>query len=460
MSKCKKFSNFTEQELNILRKKGKVVPRADDWNPYPEPIHLWEVDDNGMCWYPFAIDEIQNCEIKTFEKVNSFEVNIPLLTSENDPSGLKRDQNVVFKEIINKLKLNGRVFINCSTGYGKSTIGVHLASKIKRGKCMIAVFASDLQRQWFTTFKKITNVNVQLLVGNKEMDPDAQVYIIGLKKASLQSREFFKDISMFIIDEVDQLPTKMLLKVMKIVNPNYLIGLSATIDRDDNMHQALYAYFGERNTFIKRFLTKDFKVIKYQTNFEPEIEYDANGKLIDNTMTNSLAYNPKRQEMIANIVSKYPNDKMLLLCKRVDEIRGIYKLILKFAPNDVDCKHQYKTDWDVSKRILVGSYKNCGRGVDIKGLTLLILCDGVNHVEQNEGRLRENNTLIIDIVDNHPVYEHRWSKRKAWHTKRGATLYYQIDGSDEIKELPVNQRGRRKNNFNNEIRLLPSIVPE
>jgi len=460
MSKCKNLNLITKEEWSILKKKGKVYPRSDDWNPYPKPLYLYsENKSKGVCWFPFALCDFIDCESRKsseFEK-DSFQPTRPLLTSETDPLGLDRDQKTVFKEIIEKLLLDQRVFLNFSTGYGKSAITVHITSKVKRGKRLILVYNSGVQKQWVKdVYKKFSNAKIQHIQAKKPIDPDANVYVMGLRKASNcfntckgggwaddskygnDIREFFKSISMLVIDEVDQLPTKMLINIMKHINPVYLIGLSATINRDDNMHQALYAYFGPRKTFIKRFIVKDFDVIKYQTNFEPDVVFDDYGKINNVVMVDSIAYNEERHKMICKLVKEYKNDKILMLSKRVDEIDSIFSILEKDGES-VDYKHQHKTSWDTNKRVLVGGFGSCGRGVDIPGLTLLILLSSVNHIEQNEGRIRAKNNKIIDIVDKHPIFERRWNKlRRVWYVKRGATLYVQNDGESEIKLLTNN----------------------
>lgn len=446
MSRCKPFCELTKTELAILKKRGNVYPRADNYNPYPRPVELFAVDEKGMCWFPFALSDDIECVHKSFDDFSpsSYDVKGVLYTLETDPKGLERDQQQVWREAVNSLKKTNRVFMNLSTGFGKSALAVHVASIVKRGKIMVTVFNSTVQKQWKRTFKDFSNAKVQHVVGKKPLDPTAHVYIVGLKKASAADRSFFSSISTLIIDEVDQLPAKTLIQTMKLIAPVYLIGLTATINRDDNMHQALYSYFGDRSTFIKRFITKDFDVIKYQTQFKPTVEYKDDGGIDDCVLTASIAYNEKRQSMIAELCRTYFEEKILVLSKRIEEIEAIYNLLKE--TESVDYKTTHKVNWDTNCRILIGGFQSCGRGVDIPNLSVLILASSVNHVEQNEGRIRANNNLIIDIVDNHPIYDRRWAKRKTWYVKRGATLFYQIDGTDDVHHIPVKQRKKRLKN--------------
>jgi superfamily II DNA or RNA helicase len=447
MSRCKLAEKLTADDKAILRKKAKISPRADNWNPYPKPLVLFEVDEDGMCWFPFYLgkNDISDCcnvkSTKDFEE-DEFYPTRPLLTPETDPYKLKRDQKTVMRETLSRLKDKQCVFLNLSTGFGKSAMSVHICSRVKRGKKMILVFNLEIQKGWLKTFKDFSTATVQHVTGNKQLDPKANVYIVGLKKAALCDRDFFKDISMLVIDEVDQLPAKTLIKVMKKVNPVYLVGLTATINRDDNLHQALYSYFGPRESFISRFIVKNFDVIKYQTKFKPEIEYNNSGQIDNNILLDSIAYNEDRQDMICDLMQLYAEDKILALSKRVGEIEAIYQKLVERG-EDVDYKNQNKTKWDTSKRLLIGGVMSCGRGVDIPGVKILIMLSSVNHVEQNEGRVREDNGMVIDIVDEHPIFETRFKKRMTWYKKRGATIFFQNHGSEDVKFLSSSKKNKK-----------------
>lgn len=435
MSRVKATSEMTVEQQKILKQRGTVTPRSTDWVPYPQPIYLYSNDSHGQTWVPYALGDDVGCTRRASSdfELNQFKATKSLLTSETDPHKQGRDQTVAYSELFNRLKSKGHAFGHISTGYGKSALMVHLAAKMRRGKRMVLVYSQDLQKQNAESFKEFSDARVQLIKGKKK-DPDAHVYVLGLKKAALQPPEFFNDVSFLIIDEVDQLPAKTLIEVMKKVRPAYLLGLTATVNRDDNLHQALYAYFGPRNEFISRFIRKRFDVIKYQTSYKPEIEYGNNGRPLDNILTDSIAYNVQRQEAICDLVEMYVTDKILILSKRIGEIEALNRILVERGV-DVDYKHTRKPKWDVSRRVLIGGYQSCGRGLDIKGLSVLISVSAVNHIEQNEGRLRKSGGVIIDFVDNHPIFDNRWEKRRRWYKKRGATLFFQVHGSSTVRHL-------------------------
>jgi hypothetical protein len=72
--------------------------------------------------------------------------------------------------------------------------------------------------------------------------------------------------------------------------------------------------------------------------------------------------------------------------------------------------------------MLIGTYQKIGVGFDDDTFNVIILLDNVANVIQSEGRIRINNFLLIDIVDNHDCFLPHWRLRKYWYTGRGATF--------------------------------------
>ena len=97
-----------------------------------------------------------------------------LYTKETDPSGKRRDQDVVFKEAIILLKDKHSCFIACPTGYGKTMIGTCLSSHFKL-KTAVICHSDIIKEQWKETFEEFTNAKVQIVKGKKPLDPKADV---------------------------------------------------------------------------------------------------------------------------------------------------------------------------------------------------------------------------------------------------------------------------------------------
>ena len=70
-------------------------------------------------------------------------------------------------------------------------------------------------------------------------------------------------------------------------------------------------------------------------------------------------------------------------------------------------------------------------GLDIKSLTTLLMATPKADVCQSVGRIlrvKHSNPLVIDIVDNHEIFEKQFLKRRAFYIKQK----YQIISSNNI----------------------------
>lgn len=433
MSRIVDKSDLTDAQIAYLYKTAKITELKTPFKPFPKPIKLWGFDNKSF-WFPASLP----LPGKTFREYHNlkkyrakFNVSAELYSGPEDPSGLNRDQTTIYSHALDNLANHGSAFLHLSTGFGKSVVMTKLAQALER-KTVIFVFSTTLQKEVFNMLKTKTDAVVFHYNGSKLPPPNSQIDIIGLKKASKLSIKFLSRYQTVFIDEVDQLPAKGTLPLMKKIAPDYLIGLTATIERSDGLHTALYKYWGEKKYFISRFIVKpDATIIKYQTNFIPEIEYDAEGNIRNDILNNSIGNNKDRHRCIEKLVRSLYPQKMLILSDRTEEIVSLYE---KLKDLDCDYKTGKKKDMDKKHKILIGGYKSCGRGYDVPGLEVVILLTSFRNVKQYEGRLRSECGVVYDFVDCAPILEARWKTRLTWYKKRNMKIKYQIDGMDEVRD--------------------------
>ena len=85
-----------------------------------------------------------------------------------------------------------------------------------------------------------------------------------------------------------------------------------------------------------------------------------------------------------------------------------------------------------SKRIILATYAMAEEALDIKTLTTLIMATPKTDVTQAVGRiLREKHErpMVIDIIDQHPVFKKQWAKRKTFYKK----AKYKIEENNNIE---------------------------
>ena len=417
-------------EVNALIEKHCVQRRKKDrYTPNPEPSSCLAVNNEDSCAYlPLGIwkelyDEFPNDYIR--HPRTKMKCTKKMYTLATDPKKY-RDQDVVTKQALAKLKVDRTVFLALPCGYGKTSAGNFLSCALGY-KTLILCHIKVVLEQWLEEYQKFSTAKVQYVKG-KKLDPTADVYIMGVRKASLMPREVFKDIGTVIFDEAHIATITAFTHSMLNSQPRYLIGLSATPDRSDGMHKLLTCYFGPKKNYIIREEVKDFTVFKVQTPFEPEISYcmTPDGSMVPDwtKMINSLAYNEKRQAWAIKLVKNNPDAKIMILTDRVIEAKAIHKKLIAMGESaDLLVEDVKSSQWDRDCRVLVGGMKKCGVGFDDSSRTVLILLTDKTDVRQFEGRIRTVDNKVYDFVDNYQTFENHWAdSREPWYLKRGAKI--------------------------------------
>lgn len=422
--------NLDNEWKNYIKKECNIQKKITKWNFNPESISIFQVEDE-MVRLPLAM-WFDMCE--EFPNKGPFAKIIAKFEGELLEQ-YQRDQKTAMKEAVNLLHKYHAGLLAFRTGFGKTFCTLYLICTLKV-KAIVLCHATTLHEQWVKEAARwCPDLKIQIVKG-KKLDPDADVYMMGVIKSTHFDRSVFEGIGLVIIDECQMTLTSTFSKALLQFEPKYLVGLSATPDRNDGMHQLLYPYFGPKERFIVRTEKKSFRVIKYKTYFKPEVRYGFDGTIDWSTIISSTACNPDRQKFIVDLCMKYPKEDILILCDRVCEIVGCKNYakctckpqrspglvpLLEAKKQSVDYRADTKKKHDEGCRIVIGTKGKLGVGYDSKR-TLLIMDADTTDVRQNEGRIRTDNNLIIDIVDNHSTFENHWKKRAAWYKKRGAII--------------------------------------
>lgn len=339
-----------------------------------------------------------------------------------------------------------------------TTIGCYLAAKSGL-KVAVLCHIDKVKQQWVDALRaKTSGVKVQL-VSKNSLDPDADYYVIGPQRVSKIPREELAQIGVVIVDEAHLTIKANFSSAVLCFQPLWLIGLSATPRRSDGLEKALEIYFGPKQNFIIRRETKQFTVIKVETDFLPDVRYSfrQGKKTLDWTFAvSSLANNQNRISFIVRRLVKIlqdPNEYLLVLTLRVEEgwavaaglreawesgewevgeaDEPVFEAFSKkgkkggiFGIDRSGDTHKYKTiPPEASKyRVQVIGMKKGGVGYDDPTRTSEALLDSVIDVEQYEGRVRMVNSVIYDFVDNFGTHEKHWESRQKYYLIKGAKI--------------------------------------
>ncbi len=439
------LADLTSDEKSVIKLDFTVKKNVSQFNPNPDPRICFTINKSlGKVYLPLG-------------KWNMFYEDFPysrrdyprttvqftktLYTLETDPRGI-RDQVTLVQEIKDQLKKRRTCLIAAHTGYGKTMCAIYLIAWSKM-KTVVLVFSDLLQRQWKKEIEAATTAKVQLVKNSKDpIDPDADIYIIGVKRASAMDRRLFDGIGMVVIDEAHIATETGFCQTLLKFQPYYLLGATATPTRPDGLHKIFYLYFGSKKEFIVREETnKKFTVVKYQTRYQPEIDYMVvYGRLTMNwsKIQTSIAEIPERHSEIVKIILRHPDDKIMILSGRQVQSKAIYNLLIE-AGESTELLIGRKKVKDLGKwRVLVAEMKKAGVGFDDPDLTMMVIITDVKDIRQYEGRIRTDDCLIYDIVDDFKTFETHWRQREKWYRKKGAKI--EIQGTLRQDSQPIQSR--------------------
>ena len=74
-----------------------------------------------------------------------------------------------------------------------------------------------------------------------------------------------------------------------------------------------------------------------------------------------------------------------------------------------------------NKQVIIATYAMAEEALDIKTLTTLIMATPKTDVRQSVGRIlrqKHKQALVIDIVDQHDIFQRQWNKRRRYYNKK------------------------------------------
>ena len=209
------------------------------------------------------------------------------------------------------------------------------------------------------------------------------------------------------------------------LTPRYLIGLSATPYRPDEMDSLIKLYFGENK--IIRELFRRHTVYMVDTKFKPDVKYLSNGKINWGSILDSQATNKERNDLIVKIVMTNRDRNFLILTKRVEQARYLIENLINEGENVTNLVGN-KQDYEPSARILVATIQKVSCGFDHAKLdTLLLAADTEEYYAQVLGRIfRTQNVepLVFDLVDDNPILRRHFEMRREVYRKHGGQIRY------------------------------------
>jgi superfamily II DNA or RNA helicase len=410
------LSNETIEEINkklIIRipmNKFAKVTMMKDICAY----HL-DVDDKLYVPYSYGISELEG---KKPKRKRSSEINIKFEGS------LREEQKEVIEEAKGILTATGSVILSLYTGFGKTCSAIYLASTAIKLKTLIIVNKIVLLNQWEEAIMKFCpTAKIQKLKTSSVFDEECDFFIINAINIPKLSKDFFNSIQTVVVDELHLIMAETVVKGLRYLKPRYLIGLSATPYREDELDYLIELYFGENK--IIREMKREHIVYIVHTGFSPVMTKTENGKLNWGNIIEQCCDNEERNEIILRIVEKFKDRNILILTKRITQGEYLYNRMLE---NDESVTKLLGSEQEFNKdaRILIATVQKCSTGFDHPKLdTLILASDLESYFQQSLGRIfRRKDTIPIcfDLVDNNFVMKKHFETRKDVYSDIGGKL--------------------------------------
>ncbi len=360
---------------------------------------------------------------------------------------------------------NGLICVPC--GKGKTFMALAIASRIAR-RFLIIVDKEFLADQWRGEIAQyMPNIRVGILQATKkEIDPalyDCTICMIQTLCLHDFTDNTFDDYGFTIFDECHHLGAQYFSKTLLKVQTQYMLGLSATPDREDGLTRVFEAFLG--------------KPVYQEKTREPDPTVSVKGVILDIQDADYLEVpsNWKGEPIMARLLSKItecaPRNReiirwilwlcagaaaaqrrVLVLSERISHLTTLDEMLKGSGITTGYYIGNMKTDVRESAaanaQVLFASYQMASEAMNIKTLNSVIFASPRKRIEQSSGRIlrvkkedRVVNPVIIDIVDTHTMYMSQWQKRVTYYRK----CAYQIEHvkMGEIEGTPMKPARRR-----------------
>ena len=423
----KKFISIEEQhqirkELNVLP----FVPKTSMSKPHPFPVYR---ESTKKIYVPrfYGLDTYGNPDDVTINSGDNIDIEF---------NGDLRDfQKPIVKKYVEHVGISGGGLLEVPCGRGKTVMGLKIISILKK-KTLIIVHKEFLLRQWIERIQQfLPNARVGRIQGEILDIQDKDIVIGMLQSLSMKDypNSIFSSFGFTLIDECHHIGAEVFSRALFKIVTTYMLGLSATMDRKDNLTKVFKMFIGPIVYSEKRKGGDDVLVraINYSHEDEEFSEqvYNFKGQVHYSVMIKKLCEFNFRSEFILKVLSdllkENSEQQIIVLAHNKSLLAYLHDAIKHRNISSVGYYVGGMKEKDLkiteTKKIIIATYAMAEEGLDIKTLTTLVMATPKTDVRQAVGRiLREKHSkpIIVDIVDQHDIFSRQWLKRKRYYKKQ------------------------------------------
>jgi len=345
---------------------------------------------------------------------------------------LRAEQEAVETTALGHLETSRTCIVAYPPGFGKTMLAISLLAKMHgRSKfaSVIVVGQKVLQKQWEKTLASVLPAAKIHILQSKKPLPVAGADIVICSIQMLVRWPATMSANLLVADEIHRLTSAGQSIGLLKISPNYILGLSATPYRNDDLHCVLEWIFGANILTPPNVRQQTHFVYKIQTGLMYKIGLQPNGKLNFNDLLDQQARDAARTDYIVNVMlnEHFAHIQWLVIVRRnvhIDQFVGHC-----FAKGlSVSSLGANKNDYNPAAKVIVGTAQKIGTGFDEPTRTgLVIASDTLSYYTQLLGRIfrdPENPTIpiVLDVVDNVPICERHYRERAKIYSSHGGKI--------------------------------------
>ena len=271
----------------------------------------------------------------------------------------------------------------------------------------------------------------------------------------------FRDYGFCIFDECHHLGAAHFSKSLLKIQTKWMLGLSATPQRDDGLTKVFEWFLGEP-VYWEKIREPDPMVLVRPIYFKSDnpayttIPYDWRHEIIMGRLLTQVVECSERNDEIAKILLELAGDRrrrVLVLSERISHLEAIENRVkgkgFEIGYYIGGMKEEVRESGAVTANILLASYAMASEAMNIKTLNTVILASPRKKVEQSTGRIlriraehRLVAPMIVDIIDsNIGVYKNQYFQRSRYYKKCKYTFTNGIVEEEKLDCLIMEEEG-------------------
>jgi len=418
ISKLKSFASFENPQIKLLLSLRKPLYNTPKYlKGYEESSEFLKLPrglkEKLFEYLNYNLVKYKIIDNRVFEKIETKRI---LFT-------LRAEQEDAIKEI---LKYDSSICV-APPGFGKTLIGAKIFEQ-RAVKTLIIVNKNMLLDQWISRFVDYFGYKKSDIgfLGKSQNRLNGNIDIATMQSLN-NIPELVENYIQVIVDECHHIPALTFEQIVKNFKGKYILGLSATPNRKDELDPILYQQLGNISYEYKKPKTHTNRLLVIKTEFTSSADNYA-------AIINELVSNEDRNRQIVKTIKENIDRKILLLSDRIEHL-NLLENILKEENIDFvsvhgsqNKKEQVENMQKVkTSSLILATSSFFGEGIDFPHLNTIIFATPISfygRLIQYLGRIGRGNQecLAIDFLDSknamlNSTYKKRLEGYKAMHYK-------------------------------------------